>query len=82
MIKEEFQHRCTQLMEIGISSYAILRLQTVLSQRYVGDITLSPELSFTDVGKILTCLTRAEAVDLIERGERVTWNRRYLIICN
>ncbi|CEP18273.1 hypothetical protein [Parasitella parasitica] len=61
LIKEEFQHRCSQLIEIGVSSSFILRLQSVLAQRYVGDITLSPELTFTDVGKILTNLTRAEA---------------------
>ncbi|KAI8638614.1 acyl transferase/acyl hydrolase/lysophospholipase [Parasitella parasitica] len=74
LIKEEFQHRCSQLIEIGVSSNAILRLQSVLSQRYVGDITLSPELTFTDVGKILTNLSRAEAVNFIERGERVAWD--------
>ncbi|KAK4519357.1 uncharacterized protein ATC70_009592 [Mucor velutinosus] len=74
LIKEELQHRCSQLMEIGVSSNAVLRLQGVLNQRYVGDITLSPDLTFTDVGKILTNLTREEAVSFIQRGERRTWD--------
>ncbi|KAL7311030.1 Lipase 5, variant 2 [Mucor circinelloides] len=74
LIKEEFQHRCSQLMEIGVSSNAALRLQGVLNQRYVGDITLSPDLTFKDVGKILTNLTREEAVNFIQRGERRTWD--------
>ncbi|KAL0142277.1 acyl transferase/acyl hydrolase/lysophospholipase [Mucor lusitanicus] len=74
LVKEELQHRCSQLMEIGISSNAALRLQGVLNQRYVGDITLSPDLTFTDVGKILTNLTREEAVNFIQRGERRTWD--------
>ncbi|KAL9552377.1 hypothetical protein MBANPS3_003788 [Mucor bainieri] len=73
-VKEELQHRCSQLMEIGVSSNATLRLQNVLNQRYVGDITLSPDLTFTDVGKILTNLTREEAVNFIQRGERRTWD--------
>lgn len=78
LIKEELQHRCSQLMEMGVSSNAALRLQGVLNQRYVGDITLSPDLTFTDVGKILTNLTREEAVNFIQRGERRTWDSMYI----
>ncbi|KAI9360933.1 acyl transferase/acyl hydrolase/lysophospholipase [Pilaira anomala] len=73
MVKEEFQHRFVQLKELGISPNAIMRLENVLSQRYLGDITIAPELSFKDVSKILSNPDFESANNFIERGERATW---------
>ncbi|KAI7891122.1 acyl transferase/acyl hydrolase/lysophospholipase [Mucor mucedo] len=74
-IKEEIQHRCSQLKELGISPNGIMRLQNVLSQIYIGDITIAPQLSFKDVVNILSNPDFESATGFIERGERATWQK-------
>ncbi|GAA5809377.1 hypothetical protein MFLAVUS_002785 [Mucor flavus] len=73
LVKEEFQHRFLQLKELGISPNGIMRLENVLSQRYLGDITIAPELSYKDVTRILSNPDLESANKFIERGERATW---------
>lgn len=57
-----------------------MRLENVLSQRYLGDITIAPELSFKDVSKILSNPDFESANNFIERGERATWPSKYIYI--
>ncbi|KAG2230098.1 hypothetical protein INT48_004360 [Thamnidium elegans] len=73
LVKEEFQHRFLQLKELGISPNGIMRLENVLSQRYLGDITIAPELSYKDIRRILSNPDFESANKFIERGERATW---------
>lgn len=50
-----------------------MRLENVLSQIYIGDITIAPQLSFKDVVNILSNPDFESATGFIERGERATW---------
>lgn len=61
------------MKELGLSPNSIMRLESVLSQIYIGDITIAPELSFKDVLNILSNPDFESATGFIERGERATW---------
>jgi TAG lipase/steryl ester hydrolase/phospholipase A2/LPA acyltransferase len=62
---------------LGIRSNGIIRMENVLSQRYLGDITLAPELLFNDVKKILSNPDLAFATKFIQNGERTTWQSMF-----
>lgn len=97
MVKEEVQHRCTQvpiffycifaytklikpysqLKELDIAPNFVRRLENVITQRYIGNITLAPELSFTDITNILRNPKIEFVTDFIGRGERTAWQSRF-----
>ncbi|CAG8767450.1 10105_t:CDS:2, partial [Funneliformis caledonium] len=69
----ELQHRMNQLSEVGIAPSLIYRVQSIMSQRYYGDITIVPNLSYTDFLKILSNPTPQSMREATLRGERATW---------
>ncbi|ORE19485.1 patatin-domain-containing protein [Rhizopus microsporus] len=66
LAKTEIQHRCTQI-------------QTIMSQKYSGDITIIPEVSYSDFLRVLSNPTAKSIRDAILRGERATWPKLSII---
>lgn len=49
------------------------KIQTIMSQKYSGDITIIPEVSYSDFLRVLSNPTAKSIRDAILRGERATW---------
>ncbi|CAO3671710.1 unnamed protein product [Rhizopus microsporus] len=79
LAKTEIQHRCTQLTELGIMPSFFNKIQTIMSQKYSGDITIIPEVSYSDFLRVLSNPTAKSIRDAILRGERATWPKLSII---
>ncbi|KAL7331548.1 Lipase 5 [Mucor circinelloides] len=79
MAKTEAQHRCTQLTELGILPSFFYKIQSIMSQKYSGDITIVPEVGYSDFLKVLSNPTPEYAIDCVYRGERATWPKLSVI---
>ncbi|KAL8918238.1 MAG: hypothetical protein Q9208_007466 [Pyrenodesmia sp. 3 TL-2023] len=54
LAKDEALHRMRTLAEIGIFPNALSKAVSVLSQKYSGDITIFPEISYADFPRMLS----------------------------
>ncbi|OAD09001.1 hypothetical protein MUCCIDRAFT_20383, partial [Mucor lusitanicus CBS 277.49] len=79
MAKTEAQHRCTQLTELGILPSFFYKIQSVMSQKYSGDITIVPDIGYSDFLKVLSNPTPEYAMECLYRGERATWPKLSVI---
>ncbi|CAO3684617.1 unnamed protein product [Umbelopsis vinacea] len=79
MARGELQHRCTQLTELGIMPSVFYKLQAIMSQRYSGDITIVPEIGYSDFLKVLSNPTPQSVMEAMIRGERATWPKMSII---
>ncbi|KAI7854431.1 acyl transferase/acyl hydrolase/lysophospholipase [Circinella umbellata] len=79
MAKSEIQHRCTQLTELGVVPSFFNKVQSIISQKYSGDITIIPEVGYGDFLKVLSNPTNDLVMDAIIRGERATWPKISII---
>ncbi|CAJ0747977.1 11907_t:CDS:10 [Entrophospora sp. SA101] len=50
----ELQHRMNQLSELGVAPSVIYMIQAIVSQRYCGDITIVPKISYMNFLKLLS----------------------------
>lgn len=73
LAKDEVLHRMQVLAEFGVLPNAISKLQSVLSQRYSGDITILPKISYANFPRVLSNPTTAFMFDAMLSGERATW---------
>ncbi|KAK6003005.1 hypothetical protein QM012_000850 [Aureobasidium pullulans] len=73
LAKGEALHRMHVLAELGVLPTTMSKLRSVLSQRYSGDITILPEVSYTQFPRVL----RNPTTDFMSRamlsGEKATW---------
>lgn len=76
MAKTEAQHRCTQLTELGIMPSFFYKIQSIMSQKYSGDITIVPEIGYSDFLKVLSNPTIDYTMECVRRGEKATWPSR------
>lgn len=53
------------------------RLQAIMSQRYSGDITIVPEIGYSEFLKVLSNPTPQSVMEAIIRGERATWPSKF-----
>lgn len=51
----------------------VYRMQNILSQKYVGDITIVPDLSFSDFSRILVNPTQEDVLEAVSKGEKAIW---------
>ncbi|KAI8972459.1 acyl transferase/acyl hydrolase/lysophospholipase [Pilobolus umbonatus] len=79
MAKTEVQHRCTQLTELGVIPSFFNKVQSIMSQKYSGDITIIPEIEYSDFLKILSNPTPSYALNCTMKGERATWPKMSII---
>lgn len=69
----EVLHRMNMFAEIGIFRTSLTKARSVLSQKYSGDITILPEVSYADFPKILKNPTTEFMFQATLRGERASW---------
>ncbi|KAI4288979.1 MAG: hypothetical protein L6R35_001761, partial [Caloplaca aegaea] len=73
LAKDEALHRMRTLAEIGIFPNALTKAISVLSQKYSGDITIFPEISYADFPRMLSNPTPDSVTNAMVSGERATW---------
>ncbi|KAL8965243.1 MAG: hypothetical protein Q9183_003956 [Haloplaca sp. 2 TL-2023] len=73
LAKDEALHRMRTMAEIGIFPNALTKAISVLSQKYAGDITIFPEISYTDFPRMLSNPTPEFMDNAMLCGERATW---------
>lgn len=73
MATEEGLHRLHFLAELGVAPNLATKLQSVLSQRYSGDINILPEIAMQDIPRILVNPTSDFMLRSCLAGERATW---------
>ncbi|KAG0170100.1 hypothetical protein DFQ30_002864 [Apophysomyces sp. BC1015] len=79
MAKTELQHRCTQLRELGVMPSMLNMVQSVLSQKYSGDITIVPDIGYTQFLKLLSNPTPEFCLNAVIAGEKATWKKMSII---
>lgn len=75
LAKNEALHRMHMLSELGILPNLVTKARSILSQKYSGDITILPEISYKDMSRILTNPTSEFMLQTCLCGERATWPR-------
>ena len=73
LAKGEALHRMHVLAELGILPTTISKIRSVLSQRYSGDITILPEVSYTQFPRVLRNPTTDFMTNAMLSGEKATW---------
>jgi TAG lipase/steryl ester hydrolase/phospholipase A2/LPA acyltransferase len=71
--KSEALHRMHVLTELGVFPNYLTKLRSVLSQKYAGDITILPEISYASFPQILSNPTPEFMITSMRAGERATW---------
>ncbi|KAK2752608.1 hypothetical protein FQN55_006721 [Onygenales sp. PD_40] len=73
LLREEFLHRMHITSELGILPNLMRKLRSIMSQRYYGDITIYPEISYW----VLPNMLRNPTAEFMNKarlsGERATW---------
>ena len=73
LAKDEALHRMHVLAELGVMPTTMSKMRSVLSQRYSGDITILPEVSYTQFPNVLRNPTSEFMVQAMLSGQRATW---------
>jgi hypothetical protein len=72
-VQEELRHRLSQLIDMGFHNYILTKCHGVVSQTYVGDITIVPNIPKSYYLEILTSTNSNFAENIALAGERATW---------
>ena len=70
---DEALHRMNILTELGVLPTLMTKCSSLLAQRYSGDITICPEIKFSDIPKVLQNPTPEFMLEACLSGERATW---------
>ena len=73
LAKSEALHRMHIMAELGVFPNTLTKVISVLSQKYSGDITIMPEISYADFPRILKNPTPEFMSQAMLSGERATW---------
>jgi len=73
LARGEALHRMHVLAEFGILPNYFTKAQSILSQKYSGDITILPEISYAQFPKILANPTTEFMLQAMISGERAAW---------
>ncbi|KAF2436719.1 patatin-domain-containing protein, partial [Tothia fuscella] len=73
LAKGEALHRMQVLAELGIFPNLVTKAQSILSQKYSGDITILPEISYAHFPRILKNPDIEFMLQAMLCGERATW---------
>lgn len=73
LAKSEALHRMQVLAEMGVMPNALSKVRSVLGQRYSGDITIFPRLSYVNFPLVLTNPTTDFMLQAMLSGEKATW---------
>ncbi|KAL9067385.1 MAG: hypothetical protein Q9157_006823 [Trypethelium eluteriae] len=73
LAKGETLHRMHMLAELGMFPNMFMKCRSVLSQRYSGDITIFPEIPYSQFPRVLKNPTTEFMLQAMLSGERATW---------
>ncbi|MCJ1272214.1 hypothetical protein MMC22_012122 [Lobaria immixta] len=73
LAKGEALHRMHTMAELGIFPNTLSKAVSVLSQKYSGDITILPEISYADFPRMLSNPTTEFMLHAQLSGEKATW---------
>ncbi|KAF1974387.1 patatin-domain-containing protein [Bimuria novae-zelandiae CBS 107.79] len=73
--KGEALHRLEVLAEMGVFPNTMSKVRSILNQRYSGDITIFPVISYTNFPKILSNPTTDFMLRCLLTGEQATWTK-------
>ncbi|KAF2109271.1 acyl transferase/acyl hydrolase/lysophospholipase [Lophiotrema nucula] len=73
LAKGEALHRLHVLSEMGIFPNYLTKVRSVLNQRYSGDITILPSISYAHFPRVLSNPTTEYMLQCMITGERATW---------
>ncbi|PSN63193.1 patatin-domain-containing protein [Corynespora cassiicola Philippines] len=73
LAKGEALHRLQVLSEMGVFPNYLTKARSVLNQRYSGDITIFPSISYAHFPKVLSNPTTEYMLQCMLTGERATW---------
>lgn len=73
LAKGETLHRLQVLSELGIFPNYLTKARSILNQRYSGDITIFPTISYAHFPKVLSNPTTEYMLQCMLTGERATW---------
>ena len=79
LAKAEALHRMHTLADMGIFPNVLTKGVSVLSQKYSGDITIFPEISYADFPRMLSNPTKDSMQQAMLSGERATWPKLSII---
>ncbi|KAL9129601.1 MAG: hypothetical protein Q9217_001989 [Psora testacea] len=79
LAKGEALHRLHTLAELGVFPNLLTKTVSVLSQKYSGDITILPEISYADFPRMLSNPTPEFMHAAMLSGERATWPKISII---
>ena len=79
LAKTEALYRMHTLTEFGIFPNLLTKTISVLSQKYSGDITILPEISYADFPRMLSNPTPEFMQQALLSGERATWPKISII---
>ena len=79
LAKSEALHRMHTLADMGIFPNILTKTVSVLSQKYSGDITIFPEISYADFPRMLSNPTPDFMHRAMLGGERATWPKMSIV---
>ena len=68
---------CLKLTELGVAPSFFNKVQSIMSQKYSGDITIIPDIGYGDFLKVLSNPTDESVLEAIIRGEQATWPSKF-----
>ncbi|EDQ91814.1 uncharacterized protein MONBRDRAFT_31257 [Monosiga brevicollis MX1] len=79
MVASEVSYRLEQLASWGLMPSSLNNLRTVLAQKYMGDITIIPDITADDYLKIISNPTPEHFQHALKVGQLATWPKMSLI---
>ena len=79
LAKSEALHRMHTMADMGIFPNVLTKTVNVLSQKYSGDITIFPEISYADFPRMLSNPTPDFMHRAMLGGERATWPKMSIV---
>jgi len=73
LAKDEAMHRMHVLQEMGVFSHTLSKVRSILGQRYSGDITILPKISYANFPRVMSNPTTEFMEQAMLSGERATW---------
>ncbi|KAI4160417.1 MAG: hypothetical protein LQ342_005741 [Letrouitia transgressa] len=73
LARDEALHRMHTMAEVGLFPNTLTKAISVLSQKYSGDITIFPEISYADFPRMLSNPSREFMRQAMLCGEKATW---------
>lgn len=79
LLFNELEHGLTLLKAAGITPSVASTLLNVIGQEYWGDITIVPQIYWSDVSQLFRNPSAAQISELVSRGRKATWPKLALI---